>query len=1222
MDPLTALGLASNIVQFVDFALKLYSASAEIVGSARGATAQNLELDKVYTRLQTFTSDLKLAADSEPSTPADGHPAAGALGNALGDAPGNAHTKAIRPHVAAIEQIAVDCRVVCDQLLDVVNGLRVDPAASNRRLRSLGAALKTAFSAKKIAGLDERLKRFQSLLALHFFPLLKLVLFSALFSFILLSVLLLPFLCPSSVLLFIDKLTPVGNSERQAYMSRVLRTLENQNDSLATEQSSRFGTISSQLDALLNITQALSSKDMATPDTSQLGPNVSRPRAAETKKKTISTREPYDNGPHVRLQDINSLSELLDGLSLAEKDLTVVAMEQAILKSLDFRSRTYRHEAIPEAHKATFEWIFADRMHRHPPDAVLDSTTNTTETQSNFKAWLESGEGIFWISGKAGAGKSTLMKFVADHAKTQRALQKWSGTKKVVIASHYFWSAGTTMQKTLKGLLQELVFDVLCHCPELVHDVFPRRLQTWTTTSSWTIGSTCVGSPEDNEWTVKELQEGLLQIAHHPALPVRCCFFVDGLDEYAADPNTSHSDLCQTLKKLASSDNLKCCVSSRPWNVFEDAFGSGSGKSSKAAFLRVHELTYNDINLFAQNRLQNNARWKDMGIDDAQAESLALYITKHAEGVFLWVFLVTKSLREGVIDGDTFNDLQKRLEAVPTALEPYFKHMLDCVDAANHSYMAQTLQMALNAIGSLDLAVYYVSEDELQDTNYALAWQPEFDAWRVNLHPEFYLPCRRRINARCGGLLDIKRDYVDFIHRTVHDFLQTGTMQDYLASKVTPGFQPNLSTLRAQVYLFRCVARTVATATGDASTEYMETLWDGCLRYAGPAMEEDEDATMQLLDVAANVHHEQVSVEQTSLLQEAIDRIIQKSEDVTRIAMYDTTRGSRSKTRLAQRRSTGSGDAESPGLPGLPGLHHSYLCAGVDGYVLDKLKSDLHYFDAPNVSLLATVLNSNRNWTKTRVDVMRLLLESGCDPNEEARWESDVVAFSTAPWDTLLKQMSSIPDLHLVATTIGCSLVTAFLRHGASRRRIINCYNAMKVCKKVCALRLFLELNFGGRAPTQLKIQAVFEAVDVFLEASPDDNRVQLEDVLQYIQTWSTFPPRFARAEEKRATAEFVDKLILLAVQLGLPADAFSGVIANSAFRKRVSPCVLTVLKKHMESNAEPVPASLLSPSNTDLKRQHCDGKLEESGQGTKRLKMEPRSPSFGGDALNPIVVD
>lgn len=38
MDPLTAIGLASNILSFIDFGVKLTAAAYEVYGSADGAT--------------------------------------------------------------------------------------------------------------------------------------------------------------------------------------------------------------------------------------------------------------------------------------------------------------------------------------------------------------------------------------------------------------------------------------------------------------------------------------------------------------------------------------------------------------------------------------------------------------------------------------------------------------------------------------------------------------------------------------------------------------------------------------------------------------------------------------------------------------------------------------------------------------------------------------------------------------------------------------------------------------------------------------------------------------------------------------------------------------------------------------------------------------------------------------------------------------------------------
>lgn len=61
-----------------------------------------------------------------------------------------------------------------------------------------------------------------------------------------------------------------------------------------------------------------------------------------------------------------------------------------------------------------------------------------------FVNWLEEGHGIYWINGKAGSGKSTLMRFLTqeEYERTMESLKKWSGTKNVISLSFFFWSAG------------------------------------------------------------------------------------------------------------------------------------------------------------------------------------------------------------------------------------------------------------------------------------------------------------------------------------------------------------------------------------------------------------------------------------------------------------------------------------------------------------------------------------------------------------------------------------------------------------------------------------------------------------------------------------------------------------------------------------------------------------------------------------------------------------
>lgn len=79
-----------------------------------------------------------------------------------------------------------------------------------------------------------------------------------------------------------------------------------------------------------------------------------------------------------------------------QQEAAKIDRSQRVLAGLPFKEMKDREEQIAEAYNNTFGWIFDD-------------------TTTSFKDWLYSGNGIFWVSGKAGSGKPTLMKFLADH---------------------------------------------------------------------------------------------------------------------------------------------------------------------------------------------------------------------------------------------------------------------------------------------------------------------------------------------------------------------------------------------------------------------------------------------------------------------------------------------------------------------------------------------------------------------------------------------------------------------------------------------------------------------------------------------------------------------------------------------------------------------------------------------------------------------------------------
>jgi hypothetical protein len=139
-----------------------------------------------------------------------------------------------------------------------------------------------------------------------------------------------------------------------------------------------------------------------------------------------------------------------------------VARIQRVLGSLRFELIKQRQSNVKHAHAKTLEWIFSDCATNTRPRAPLLN-------------WMKTQNGIFWIQGKAGSGKSTLMKFLCDHRTKKDSLQKWADGSKLCLASYFFWSAGTEMQKSQEGLLQTLLHQILQQCPEMTPSICPNH---------------------------------------------------------------------------------------------------------------------------------------------------------------------------------------------------------------------------------------------------------------------------------------------------------------------------------------------------------------------------------------------------------------------------------------------------------------------------------------------------------------------------------------------------------------------------------------------------------------------------------------------------------------------------------------------------------------------------------------------------------------------------
>jgi hypothetical protein len=144
--------------------------------------------------------------------------------------------------------------------------------------------------------------------------------------------------------------------------------------------------------------------------------------------------------------------------------------EQKIFASLRFQQINVRHESIPEAHAKTFGWVFQDSLDQQ--------STERQSPKTKVMEWLKQDDKhhvLYWIGGKAGSGKSKLMKFICGHPRTTDGLKCWVGPNALVSANFFFWHLGTTWQKSQKGLLQTLLYEILRKCPHLISVRLPAR---------------------------------------------------------------------------------------------------------------------------------------------------------------------------------------------------------------------------------------------------------------------------------------------------------------------------------------------------------------------------------------------------------------------------------------------------------------------------------------------------------------------------------------------------------------------------------------------------------------------------------------------------------------------------------------------------------------------------------------------------------------------------
>ncbi|KAL8310454.1 hypothetical protein RB597_010336 [Gaeumannomyces tritici] len=258
------------------------------------------------------------------------------------------------------------------------------------------------------------------------------------------------------------------------------------------------------------------------------------------------------------------------------------AQRERLLRSLMV---DYRSSQVRPPHGGTLEWIFNHGSHGYQhtmvakhPTANFDSSSNplsdvvgqptdseTDGTESgkgvesaswnSFSDWLRSTEPRYWIVGNPGSGKTTLMKYLAQHEQTQSLLGIWSPG--AIVVSHFFWWNGTQMERSIKGLLCSLLYQLLTKS-EISLICILRKDPTIPVTEA------------AMDWSQQDLQSMLLDVMAN--YPRSIAVFVDGLDEVLeADGLLKLMEVIDTLgKPLGLEGKVKLCLSARPYPLIVD----------------------------------------------------------------------------------------------------------------------------------------------------------------------------------------------------------------------------------------------------------------------------------------------------------------------------------------------------------------------------------------------------------------------------------------------------------------------------------------------------------------------------------------------------------------------------------------------------------------------------------------------------------------------------
>ncbi|KAM0805933.1 hypothetical protein BDR22DRAFT_884341 [Usnea florida] len=298
-----------------------------------------------------------------------------------------------------------------------------------------------------------------------------------------------------------------------------------------------------------------------------------------------------------------------------------------------------RLETITDVVSGTYKWVF-DR------------------SQASFSDWLKEGGGPtdtpYWIKGKPGSGKGTLISHIFGEQRTLELLEGTSNAPWILHIPYQIIIQSPHMRVVVDQVYQLAVVKQGTNLPK---------------------------------WDYPAMDNAMKAVLRQRETSCQIALFLDALDEFSSEYIDPLLEMIDQFRALPDGQ------------ILEDYPGLG-----------LEDITIAAISAYV------NERMSSMGFSRTQRQTFVDKITTRADGRFIWVTQVVRELQMGCSNGDSLPDLETRLDNVPSGLENFYVRIMGMIQPSYARQAYTMLQVAVCALRPLSLKALSSCISDVPDT--------------------------------------------------------------------------------------------------------------------------------------------------------------------------------------------------------------------------------------------------------------------------------------------------------------------------------------------------------------------------------------------------------------------------------------------------------------------------------------------------------------------------